>query len=105
MDIFKMMKDALAIHGVDDETVRKSWVQVAKLTPEDEGRRRAMTAAMAERKREHEMYAKKMAAIKATNDAEAAEWWNHVHKTYGLPEGNYHITDDAIVYVQPKEKP
>jgi len=104
MDIFEMLKNAITGQQVpDDETVAKTWVQVGKLSPEDDGKRRQINAAAVARRREHDMYAKKMLALKTMNAAESDEWWHHIHKTYGLPEGNYHLHEDGRIFCLPKE--
>jgi len=105
-DITKLITDFIKRHQVpDDATIEKTWVQAGKLTLEDEGKRRSVYAKATERQREFQMLMKKGAALKAQNDADSDEWWHHVHKTYGLPEGNYHITDDGRIFCEPKNKP
>lgn len=104
MDISDLMKMLMGQQTPDDKTVEETWAQVAKLSPEDTGRQRSMLAATAERHREYKMLQKKCTAIKAQVDADADEWWHHIYKVYGLPQGNYHITDDGRIFVEPKEK-
>lgn len=106
-DITNLIQDFIKKHQIqipDDKVIEETWVQVGKLSVEDDGRRRSVYAKATEREREFKVLMKKAAALKAQNDAESDEWWMHVHKVHGLPEGNYHITDDGRIFCEPKNK-
>jgi hypothetical protein len=88
--------------GTEDD--RSNWIQVAKLNSDDVLRKRNLFAKSALARREAEVLIKKAKALKANVEADGDEWWAHLHRTYGLPEGNYHIADDGRILTAPKEE-
>jgi len=97
----KMEKMANIIIGGDENY--SEWIQVGKLNKVDLGLRRANFAKMAASQQEGEMYKAKFDALKAVSEAQGAEWWVHIKKTYGLPtKGDFHITDDGRIVMRPK---
>lgn len=105
-ELFRLIEKKIGGHfGIpSDEEIEKTWTQVGKLTKEDQGKHRALEASTASQKRTHDMLKKKMAALKMKVEAESDEWWDYIHKTYGLPEANYHLSDDGRIFSMPKDK-
>jgi len=104
MDIFELMMQLMK-PTPDEPTIEKNWIQVAKLSPADEGKKRSLLAMLDEKHRECDMHEKRIHAIKAQVSADDDEWWLHLHRTYGLPpKGNFHIFEDGRVFMEPKEK-
>lgn len=103
-EFLEMLKAAFG-ESPTDEQIEKTWTQVGKLSTEDVARRRSLNALCSEMKREADLLKKKLAALEAKSDAEREEWWFHIHKHYGIPDGNLHIHDDGRIFMEPKEKP
>lgn len=105
MDIYEMIQRAISGNKIlDDEMIKEDWMQVGKLTLEDEGRRRGMKAKDLEYERELKMLEMKITSLRAQLAADIDEWWFHLHKEYGLADGNYHVMNDGRILCEPKEK-
>lgn len=101
MDIFKII-DGM-INEVKDDDIEK-WDQISHLSPEDMLRKKNLLAQGIERKREVKLLKAKIDLVLANLEVESSEWWAHVYKAYGLPQGNYHIADDGRIMREPEKK-
>lgn len=81
---------------------RSHWVQVGKLTKEEEGVQRSHLAKADERRMECDVLQKKIHALMAAQSADGEEFWMNLKKAHGLGFGNYHILDDGRIVMEPK---
>jgi len=86
------------------EPDRSKWNQVALLSKEDIGLVRKYRAIIDLKTNEKNMLRSKIKAIEAQLEADSKEWWHHLKTTYGIPEGNLHITEDNKIIMEPKKK-
>jgi hypothetical protein len=107
MDLIEMFKDMIesaSKESLSDDDIQTKWTQVGKLSPEDMTRRRNLYAASLEAKRECDLLKKKLRAVIAKMEVDRDQFWNDCYKTYGLPEGNYHMHEDGRIFMEPKGK-
>lgn len=100
-NIFEMLKELTG--KLMKRANHEGWIQVGKLNPEDKLRLRNIRAETTDYARECEVLMAKITAIKARSDVQSREWWSHIYKTYGLPDGNYTIENDGRILAEPKD--
>lgn len=98
LDIRKLIESLIANKSEIDHS---NWIQVGKISPEDNLKRRALVAKSAERNRQMQSLQSRVVALVAASKADADEWWSEIHKKYGLPDGIYHIEDDGRILTEP----
>lgn len=104
MDMDGMMKRLKEMLG--DEENYSSWKQVGVLTTEERIKKREHDRQCGQARRDVMILFKRVEQIKDSIDLTAAEWWSSLYKGHSLPgNGNYHITDDNRILVDPKSLP
>jgi hypothetical protein len=81
-----------------------AWSQVGVMSPQEKLRHKALLNNNLHKVREIEMLVKKAMNLQGQVEVARDEFWNDLYNKHGLPpEGNYHITDDSRILMEPKK--
>jgi hypothetical protein len=93
-DFMKQFFQILQLGQVD----QGSWVNVAKLSSEDQLKKKNYDMQLRRLVSEGKVLFSKLQVVRATIEANKAEFWDEVYKTYNLPSDlNYKIDEQGQV--------